>query len=392
MSRAIVIIPTYNERGNIERTISAVLDQAPKILPWELQVLVVDDTSPDKTYELVKSLSKKNSSIKLLVNKNKAGLGAAYLKGMAHAFGELGADVIFEFDADLSHDPTKIPDFLKEIDGGADVVLGTRYKNGGSIPADWGLHRKFISVFGNIIIRAVLGSFKYSDWTSGYRCIKKKAYEAVVPYLVGDRFSGYTFQIGFLYYAQKQGFDIRESVPYHFIDREIGQSKIGPEYMKNTLEFIFKVRLQELMRSRIFKFAVVGGLGALVQLIALGIFRRLLSDDMFVLATFLSIETAVVSNFIWNNLWTFKDKRLKSSQIPLKFLTFNASSAGSILIQLVVAWLGERLFGLAVLFTLPVIAISVDLGHVYAVAGILIGMVWNFFAYSKFVWNSKPKK
>ncbi len=392
MPRAIVVIPTYNERENIERTISAVLDQAPKVRPWELQVLVVDDTSPDKTYELVESLGKKNSSINLLVNKKKAGLGAAYLKGMAHAFGQLRADVIFEFDADLSHDPTKIPDFLKEIDDGADLVLGTRYKNGGSIPADWGLHRKFISVFGNIIIRTVLGSFQYSDWTSGYRCIKKKVYEAVVPHLVDDQFSGYTFQIGFLYYAQKQGFDVRESVPYHFIDREIGQSKIGPEYMKNTLEFIFKVRLQELMRSRIFKFAMVGGLGALVQLVALGVFRRLLSDDMFVLATFLSIETAVVSNFIWNNLWTFKDKRLKSSQIPLKFLTFNASSAGSILIQLIVAWLGERLFGLATLFTLPVIALSVDLGHVYAVVGILIGMVWNFFAYSKFVWNSKPKK
>lgn len=392
MSRAIVIIPTYNERENIERCISAVFDQASVVQPWDLQVLVVDDTSPDKTYELVESLAKKDSRINLLVNKQKSGLGGAYLKGMAHAFGELKADVVFEFDADLSHDPTKIPDFLKEIDRGADMVLGTRYKLGGSIPADWGFHRKFLSVAGNIVIRIVLGSLQYSDWTSGYRCITKRVYEKVVPLLVGDRFSGYTFQIGFLYYALKQGFDVREAVPYHFVDREIGQSKIGPEYMKNTLEFIFKVRILELLKSRVFKFAVVGGVGALVQLVALFIFRQLLSDNLYVLASFLAIETAVISNFIWNNVWTFKDKQLKSSQIPLKFLTFNLSSAGSIVIQLIVAWLGERLFGLAQLFTVPIIGLAVDRGQVYAVLGILIGMVWNFFAYNKFVWNSKSKK
>lgn len=392
MAKAIVIIPTYNEQENIQRAIDAVLANAGAVKAWDLHILVVDDTSPDKTYELVDQIAKKNKRIHLLVNKQKSGLGGAYLKGMAYAFGELQADVVFEFDADLSHDPTKIPQFLQEIDSGADMVLGTRYKLGGSIPADWGWHRKFLSVFGNIVIRVVLGSLRYSDWTSGYRAITKKVYEAVVPKLVGDRFSGYTFQIGFLYYATKFGFDIRESVPYHFVDREVGQSKIGPEYMKNTLEFIFKVRLQELFKSRIFKFAVVGGVGALVQLVSLQIFRTVLSSNLFVLASFLSIEVAVISNFIWNNVWTFKDKQLKPGQIPLKFVTFNLSSAGSIVIQLIVAWLGEKLFSLAPLFTVPGINVVVDRGHVYAVLGILIGMAWNFFAYNRFVWNAKSKK
>lgn len=391
MAKAIVIIPTYNERENIGRAIEAVFEQAATVKPWSLHVLVVDDTSPDKTYELVEELAKKDTRINLLINKKKSGLGGAYLKGMAHAFSKLEADVVFEFDADLSHDPTKIPQFLEVIDAGADMVLGTRYKLGGSIPADWGLHRKFLSMGGNIVIRIVLGSVEYSDWTSGYRCITRRVYEAVVPHLVGDRFTGYTFQIGFLYYALKQGFDVRESVPYHFVDREIGQSKIGPEYMKNTLEFIFKMRLQELLRWRIFRFAVVGGVGALVQLISLQLFRALLTDAFYKAAMFLSIETAVVSNFIWNNIWTFSDKKIKPSQIPLKFLTFNLSSAGSIVIQLAVAALGEWMFGLAHIFTVPIINLPVDRGQLYAVAGILIGMVWNFFAYNKFVWNTKKK-
>src|SRR5690606_21568905 len=103
-----------------------------------------------------------------------AGLGGAYLKGMTEAFENLGADVIFEFDADLSHDPRKIPQFLAKIDQGYDFVLGSRYIPGGGIPADWGLHRKFLSVVGNLIIMVVLTDFSIRDWTTGYRAISKK--------------------------------------------------------------------------------------------------------------------------------------------------------------------------------------------------------------------------
>ena len=171
--KAVIILPTYNERENIAHTIEVLQGVFAKIKNWHMSILVVDDTSPDKTYELVSQIAKKSTNVHLLINKQKNGLGAAYLKGMAEAFGRLEADVVFEFDADLSHDPTKIPEMLNRIDQGADMVLGSRYIKGGGIPSNWGWHRKFLSIVGNWTIMLVLTNFKIRDWTSGFRAITK---------------------------------------------------------------------------------------------------------------------------------------------------------------------------------------------------------------------------
>lgn len=387
--QAVVIIPTYNERENIKRAIDTLLPVFDAISTWKLTILVVDDTSPDRTYEVVEEYSKKDARVHLLLNTKKSGLGGAYIKGMEHAFGQLQADAVFEFDADLSHDPSKIPDFLRELDAGADMVLGTRYKLGGSIPADWGWHRKFLSFFGNLVIMTVLGDFRYRDWTSGYRALTKQVFLAVEPLLTGERFTGYTFQIGSLYYALKAGFTVVETVPYSFVDRAIGQSKIGPEYLKNTLVFIFRVRLEELLSKRVVKFALVGGIGTIVQLTTLQLLRSVLSSEQwYELTVFLSIEAAVVSNFILNNIWTFSDKKLTARQIPGKFLAFNLSSFGSILIQLLVAAIGKATIGIVPLFTAPLIGVAIDTGLVFVVVGIALGMIWNFFAYTRFIWKT----
>ncbi len=395
--KAVVIIPTYNEKENIRQVVPILMDVFKQVADWELHVLVVDDTSPDKTYQEVQQLQKKYDRLHLLINKQKAGLGGAYLKGMTEAFENLGADVIFEFDADLSHDPRKIPQFLAKIDQGYDFVLGSRYIPGGGIPADWGLHRKFLSVVGNLIIMVVLTDFSIRDWTTGYRAISKKVYQAVHPEMNSERFTGYTFQIGFLHKTIRKGFKVTE-VPFQFIDRTNGQSKLGPEYIKNTLMYIFKVRLQEILEHRIFKFLVVGGVGTLIQLVMLQVFRATLPEfsffviTNFILATFLSIETAIVSNFTLNNIWTFADRKLKVSQIPAKFVQFNLTSAGSILIQLLVATLGEKLFGLFTILTIPIINFPFDSGTLYVMIGIIIGLFWNFFAYNTFIWKQKKGK
>lgn len=386
MKQAVVIIPTYNERGNIEKTVDALMDVFKEIKDWKMSILVVDDTSPDKTYELVDSLIKKNSRLHLLVNKQKAGLGGAYMKGMDYAFSKLEADVVFEFDADLSHDPTKIPLFLKSIDKGNQLVLGSRYIPGGSIPTEWGWYRKFLSVGGNLIIMTVLTDFKIRDWTSGYRAITKEVYHAVRPHLDSEQFFGYAFQIGFLYHALRQGFKVDPNIAYHFKDRVIGQSKIGPEYIKNTLIFIFKMRIKEIIRHKIFKFAMVGGTGALVQLVSLELWRNVAP---FQVAFFLAIECAVLSNFLLNNIWTFSDTQIELKNYPAKFVQFNIASAGSIVIQQIIAFVGERWIGIHSLFTLPIIQKVIDTGTVYAIVGILVGMCWNFFAYTKFIWK-KP--
>ena len=162
-----------------------------------MQILVVDDSSPDGTAEVVLNLQKKYSFLQLLVNKKKAGLGSAYLKGMDQAFNHLGADLVFEFDADLSHDPAIMPLMLKEIERGSDLVLGSRYIAGGSIPQNWGLHRKFLSVFGNLFIRLVMWDFSIKDWTTGYRAIKKEVYQAVANELESERFSAILFRSAF---------------------------------------------------------------------------------------------------------------------------------------------------------------------------------------------------
>lgn len=388
---AAVIIPTYNEKGNIAAAVESLAEVFAKIDSYKMLALVVDDSSPDGTAEVVRQLQKKYSFLRLLVNPRKSGLGGAYLSGMAESFGKLKAEVVFEFDADLSHDPKKIPDFLTKLDAGADMVLGSRYIKGGSIPSNWNLHRKLLSIFGNLFINLLMFDFSIRDWTTGFRAIRKKVYLAVEKELHGKRFSGYTFQIGFLHKALRKGFKIAE-VPFHFKDRTVGHSKIGPEYIKNTLLYLLRIRFKELTAFRIVRFAMVGGFGALVQLTALQLWRiAFTTPETFVLASFLAIETAVVSNFIWSNLWTFKDRKLTAAQVPLSFLKFNISSAGSIAIQSAIAFFGARYIGLFGLFEVPVIHYMIDTGVVFTIIGILIGMSWNFFAYTTFIWKKINK-
>ena len=397
MKKAIIVIPTYNESKNVGPVTQQLQAVFKTIKDWKMEILVVDDTSPDKTYEVVEQLQKKQKNLHLVINKKKSGLGGAYLRGFKEAFGPLGADVAFKFDADLSHDPTKVPKFLKKIDQGYDMVLGSRYIEGGGIPEDWGIDRKFMSIVGNLIIMTVLTDFSIRDWTGGYRAVTKKVYESVHKELGSERFSGYTFQIGFLHKAVRKGFKIGE-VPFKFIDRTEGESKLGSEYVKNTLIYIFKVRIEEIIKSRFFKFAFVGGIGTLIQLTSLTILRSLIPElkwlffTNFLLSTLISIEIAIISNFILNNLWTFADKKLNPKQIPSKFIQFNIASTGSIIIQFIVNFFGESTIGLKPLFALPLIGFMIDTGLIFAMTGIVIGLFWNFFAYNKFIWNSKKKK
>jgi dolichol-phosphate mannosyltransferase len=333
---------------------------------------------------VVQSLQKTHSFLHLLTNPKKSGLGGAYLKGMAHAFGTMGADVVFEFDADLQNDPIKIPAFLKKIANGADMVLGTRYSQGGSIPKTWGIERKFLSIVGNWFIMVVLTDFRITDWTSGFRALTRRVYDAVHQELGSEQFFGYTFQIGFLHKALRKGFRI-ETIPYHFQDRVIGKSKIGPEYIKNTLVYILRVRVQEILALRVTKFVLIGGFGALLQLMTLPLWRLILPYEAALLC---AIELAIISNFMLNNAWTFADRKLPLSEWPRKFAQFNVSSVGSILIQLVVGWLGKTIIGFHEIMRLTP-TLTIDTGEVYAAIGIVVGMVWNYLAYTKLIWKSK---
>ncbi len=391
---AVVIVPTYNERENIIKLIPVLHDVFTGVKNWEMHVLVVDDNSPDGTAREVKTLAKKYEHVHLLINPRKVGLGRAYLKGMDEAFDKLEADVVFEFDADFSHDPQKIPQFLVKLDEGADMVLGSRYITGGSIPDDWGWHRKFLSVVGNLVIMLIFTDFRIHDWTGGYRAIRRRVFEAVGKEMSDPKFSGYTFQVGFLRKAVLRGFKVAE-VPFHFKDRKVGKSKMGTETIKNTLLYVISTRLEEFVTSRVFKFAVVGLIGFIINTLGLFIFSRMQAVASFATwfhgltglafintsgtASALGAEVAIVSNFIWNNLWTFSDRKFTSPLMIIpKFLQFNVSSFGAVAVQFLVVGAGTHFTGEGSLSR-----------FFWLVVATAIGMVINFIVYSKVIWKKK---
>lgn len=373
--KSTIIIPTYNEKDNIENLINHLETKIfPKIdKKFDMYILVVDDSSPDGTSDEVKKLQKKYKNLYLLINPNKSGLGGAYLKGMKQAVDNLKADILFEMDADFSHDPKLIPQFLEEIDKGSDLVLGSRYIKGGSIPKDWGFHRKLLSLLGNTFIRIVITHFAIHDWTTGYRAIKTEVFQKLRNTMNKKEFSGYTWQISFLHKTIRNGFKVSE-IPLKFIDRKYGISKLGAEYIKNNLIYIIAIRVQEL--KQIIKFGIVGTIGFIINFSALELFHKAfhISPDN---AAAMGAELAIISNFTLNNIWTFKDRKIsKFKQIFTKFLQFNLASLGSVLIQKIGVWTGIQLFG-------------EKLYILYFMASVGISLILNFFIYTKVIWKKE---
>ena len=226
----VVIIPTYNEAKNIAK----IIDSVNSLKIKNLKILVVDDSSPDGTAKIAK-----DKDVNLLINKKKLGLGHAYLKGMEYAIKHMNVNLFIQIDADFSHDPNDIPKFIKKITQGYDFVIGSRYIKGGSIPDNWGFHRKLISKLGNKFIGIFLGK-NISDWSTGYRAIKKEVFIKLEDKLTKDLFQGYTYQIGFLDLALKNKFEVGK-IPIHFKNREHGISKFGSEYFINTFKYFFRL-------------------------------------------------------------------------------------------------------------------------------------------------------
>src|ERR1035437_7809471 len=300
--KVVIIIPTYNEKGNVERLITILEEEIfPLIKNHDMNILVADDSSPDGTADEVRKLMNKWKNLDINVGE-KHGLGAAYVRAMTYAIDKMNADVMFEMDADLSHDPKKVPAFLQKIDEGYDFVIGTRYSQGGSIPSNWGINRKMFSVFGNLLVRFILLKFSIHDWTGGFRALKKEVFLKEKNEL--NAFRGYTFQVSFLNKVVRDGYKVAE-VPINFTDRTLGRSKIAPkEYIIDLLKYIITASIKEKLFGSFGKFLVVGGTGFIIQLVIYRIFISTFPLPLGLL-NWIAAQPAIFSNYNLNNLWTF---------------------------------------------------------------------------------------
>ncbi len=222
--KAIVCLPTYNERDNLEAMVRALGEH-------EVEVLVVDDASPDGTGELAERLASELGHVHVLHRDRKQGLGPAYVAGFHRALAD-GADLVLEMDCDFSHDPADVPRLIAAA-ADADLVLGSRYVAGGGI-ADWGAGRRLVSAGGSLYARLVLG-VRVHDLTGGFKCFRRRVLETIDLDAVSSR--GYAFQIETTYRALRAGFRVVE-VPISFVDRQVGQSKMSRGIF---LEAIWKV-------------------------------------------------------------------------------------------------------------------------------------------------------
>ncbi len=232
--RALIIFPTYNERENIEKIVHAVLPLDPRI-----NVLVVDDNSPDGTGEIVDKLAAQESKVHVLHREKKEGLGRAYLAGFKWALAE-GYDFIFEMDADFSHGPEYIKDFLREIQQN-DLVIGSRYITGVNV-INWPMSRLLLSYSANVYTRIVTG-LPLRDATGGFKCFRRKVLESLDLDAIGS--NGYSFQIEVSMRVWKKGFKIKE-IPIIFYDRTAGQSKMSRRIIREAIWMVWWLRLKSL--------------------------------------------------------------------------------------------------------------------------------------------------
>jgi dolichol-phosphate mannosyltransferase len=228
--KTLIIIPTYNELENLRPILNEIFSFAP-----QTDVLIVDDNSPDGTGKLADEISEENPHVHVLHRSGKLGLGTAYIAGFKYAVAH-DYDAAFEMDADFSHDPRYLPDFLKAIEE-ADLVIGSRYIPGGDTP-NWSFTRRMISGCGNIFARFMLG-IPVHDCTAGYRCYRREVLESIDLDTIQSQ--GYAFQVELAYRVMRQGFKIVET-PIVFMDRRVGKSKMSRAIVFEAFTYVLRTK------------------------------------------------------------------------------------------------------------------------------------------------------
>lgn len=366
-------MPAYNEAENIGPMIEELFgEEFPKITKAQMHLLVVDDYSPDGTGNIVKKYQDKYKNLHLL-QKNKEGLGWAYIRGMQYAVNKLQADAVIEMDADFQHPTRFVKPMVQAYLNGADYVIGSRYIKGGSVPQEWEMPRKIMSYFGNLFIRLVLLKPKIHDLTTGFRLTKVKGVldKIDLDHLMEPQ--RFAYKVDLLYQSIKNAKKVVE-VPLEFASRTKEKSKFNLQEMTSTFKVAIILGIKD--KQKFIKFGLVGFLGYVVNAITLYFFTRLNLASW--LAWGLSTELAIISNFTLNNVWTFKDQQIMGlGQILWKFIQFNLTSTGGLLIQVIVGVITDVVFGsgyrqLVLPFTI-----------------LLLVMPYNYLVYTLVIWKEK---
>jgi dolichol-phosphate mannosyltransferase len=373
--KIVVVIPTYNEAQNIGRMVDALDFEFKKIPGHEMSLLVVDDSSPDGTADIVKGKMEKYPWVNLLIRKEKNGLGAAYVNGFKYAMEKLNAEVIVEMDADFQHDPKELRNLIEEIDNGYDYVIGSRFVQGGSIPQEWEFKRKLFSKMGNIVSKVILGIRGVNDFTTGYKASRVKGFVDSID-LDSILSQGFAYKIDLLYKMHKAGAKIKE-VPIQFGLRDEGSSKMEKNNLKDSLRVVISLRLKDEQTQKFLKFCAVGFAGLFVDSGLFNILRIIMENSKT--ASLVSGFIAMMTTFLLNNFWAFKKNRIEGVGKKVSgFIIYVISSyipifMRSYLIKFSVSKLGDTFW----------------VSNIAFFVGVVFGLVWNYLVYSKIIWKEK---
>ncbi len=379
MQRIVVVMAAWNEAENINKMITTLFEEVFPQIKADMHLLVVDNHSTDGMTELVEKEAKKRKNLHIIQQKGK-GLGNAYITGFKYAMKEINANAVMEMDADGQHPPKFVRPMVEAYLNGAEYVIGSRYVPGGSIPKEWAFFRKFISYFGNLFSRVVLTKFNIHDMTTGFRLTKVKGVLDKINLdnlMEKERFA---YKIDLLYQSIKNSKKTVE-VPLEFRPRTTDKSKFNMKELVASYRTVIILGIRD--KARFIKFGIVGFIGYLVN----ATFLRLMTimNAPSIIAWSLPVELSIISNFILNNIWTFKESKITGvNNLIYKFLQFNLTSAGALVIQTIAGLVVDNVFGIG---PSPVFGISY---RQLALPFIILFLVlpYNYFMYNVVIWRN----
>lgn len=365
-------MPAWNEAENIESMIETLIKREFPKIDADMSLLIVDNHSSDGMTELVEAKSKKYKNLEIIQQGDKKGLGNAYVVGMRYAMDKLKADAILEMDADGQHPAEFVKPMVDAYLNGADYVIGSRYIPGGSVPKEWDSFRKAISFFGNLFIRMVLLKFRIHDLTTGFRLTKVKGVLDKIELENLMELNRFAYKVDLLYQSIKASKKTIE-VPLKFMPRVTDKSKFNSKEMVSTFKVAIILGIKD--KQRLIKFATVGFIGFMVNFIVLRVLRN--AGFTETMAWLLSTETAIVSNFTLNNIWTFKAETIGGlKKLIVKFLQFNLTSAGALIIQSIAGPIGVGIVGEQWDFLVLAFVVA------------FLVLPYNYFMYNAVIWGT----